>query len=222
MAIAFDTTSYSGLNAGGSTHTFSHTTSGSDRYLLVHILTITAYNAVSSVTYNGSSMTLLEEGLIFDGTYYGHLYGIVNPTSGAHDVEVTFSEAVISFEVGFSYTGVNQSTPVNASDYITHAASASPTSFSLTTSVANCWLVMHATGSGGYPSADSGTTFRDAYSAGDGGAPYAVYDSGAGVGSGANSLNVSSGVDPDDFSALIVALAPSGAAVANSGFLAFM
>jgi len=222
MAIAFDTTSYSGLNAGGSTHTFSHTTSGSDRYLFVHVISITTYSTVSGITYNGSSMTLIEEGLVYGGTYFGHLYGIVNPASGANDVEVTFSEAVISFEVGFSYTGVNQSTPVNVSDYLTYAAASSPRSFSLTTSVANCWLVMHVTSYAGYMTAESGTTFRDPYSAGDGNAPYALYDSGIGVSSGANSLSVSSGVDPDDFSALIVALAPSGAAVANSGFLAFM
>jgi hypothetical protein len=185
-------------------------------------MTITAYNAVSGVTYNGSAMTLIEEGAIFDGTYYGHLYGIVNPASGANDVVVTFTEAVISIEVGFSYTGVNQSTPINASDYLTYPASSSPRSFSLTTSVANCWLAMHMTAPLGYSTAGSGTTFRDAYSAGDGGAPYAVYDSGAGLSAGGNTLSVSSGVDPDDFSALIVALAPSGAAVTNSGFLAFM
>lgn len=222
MAISFDATSYSGLNAGGSTHTFSHTTSGSDRYLFVHVISITTYSTVSGITYNGSSMTLLEEGLVYDGTYFGHLYGIVNPASGAHDVVVTFSEAVISFEVGFSYNGVHQTTPINASDYITHAASASPTSFSLTTSVANCWLVMYATGAAGYPSADSGTTYRDTLGVADGDSTSAVYDSNAGLSAGANSLNLISGVDPDDFSALIVALEPSGGSAVNSGFLSFM
>src|SRR3990167_2947565 len=63
MAIAFDAASNSGAGTG-STHSWSHTCSWSDRLLLVGVETRNGGVSVSSITYGGEALTFLRS----DGT----------------------------------------------------------------------------------------------------------------------------------------------------------
>jgi hypothetical protein len=86
--------------------TFSHTTSGADRLLLVGVTCVNA--TISSVTYNGVGMTAVESG----GASI-RLYALVAPATGANNVVVTLSTDEAVCAVAASYTGVDQTTGYN-------------------------------------------------------------------------------------------------------------
>jgi hypothetical protein len=114
MAVAFDNvTTDTGTSA--SSTSFSHTTSGEQRLLLVWISNYPSENqsgpAPTAVTYGGVSMTA--EGNVTDGfpndESHLYLYSLVNPASGPNTVSVTWSASVTEFQVvAISFTGVDQ------------------------------------------------------------------------------------------------------------------
>lgn len=95
---------------GGSPLTFTHTVSaGSDRCLIVGAAAY-APGSVPTVTYNGTSMTLINS-INNDGTETCLFY-LVNPDTGANDVVVTAAGSDDITAGADSYTGVDQSTPI--------------------------------------------------------------------------------------------------------------
>jgi hypothetical protein len=108
MAIALDAYATS---AGNSPLTFAHTVAGTDRVLLVGVVTDSTATS-PSVTYNGVSMTLIAETASFtiDGlTTDVSLFRLVAPATGANNVVVTGG---LCTAYARSYTGVDQTTPV--------------------------------------------------------------------------------------------------------------
>lgn len=85
MAIAVDSTS-SG-SSGSSPFILSHTCSGSDRVLIVFVMS-TDGGGTPSVTYNGTSMTLIVSRNIAD-EMKGFAFGLEDPDTGTHDISVT-------------------------------------------------------------------------------------------------------------------------------------
>ena len=105
-AVNFDN-SANGSQDSGTSLTYTLTTAGSDRYLVVG--TCTQGNAdVSAVTFNGDSLTQVQE---LDNTDHSEFWELVNPdvvTNG--DVVVTLTDAAI-ISGASSWNGVDQSTP---------------------------------------------------------------------------------------------------------------
>lgn len=112
-AVSAGTTSDSSL-------TFSHTSSGSNRLMLVGVsINNDNLETVSSVTYNG--MTAQSLGSVDHQGSRGddarvEIWGLVEPAQGSHDVVVTFSASLRRYAVVgvVTFTGVNQIDPVGA------------------------------------------------------------------------------------------------------------
>jgi hypothetical protein len=104
--VAFDASTQD-IFRTSSSFSFSHTTTGNQRYLTV----AGAVNSVDStgVTYNSVSMSLKSRST--SGSLRSEIYELVNPASGSNSVAVTLpsSQSVICRAV--SFTGVNPSTP---------------------------------------------------------------------------------------------------------------
>jgi hypothetical protein len=157
MAIAYDTVTHSGFSSASS-FSFSHTTSGSDRLLIVHVYD--GNDRVTNVTYNGVGLTLVED-LLMTGAAAGQyiqLWYLLNPASGTNNVTITGSASMSLYASAVSYTGVEQTGQPDAST----KQAASPNT-SLTTTVTttddNCWLMGYAY-RGTTISAGAGTTLR--------------------------------------------------------------
>ncbi len=118
MAIALD--AYTTATYAFPPATFSHTVSGSNRLLLVGV--VSEFSSTPgggthpSVTYNGVAMTHLASTADFhsvdDYWLMTSLFALVAPDTGTHDVVVTYTAADVFSLFARSYTGVNQTTPV--------------------------------------------------------------------------------------------------------------
>src|SRR5882724_8240704 len=106
MAISFDV-AVNGSFAS-TTLTWSHTCSGTNRYLVVLIRAGSA-DTLTGVTYNGVAMTPLKKilvntsGSVQDNFY---VYGLANPASGANNIVASASTAVTILGLSASYKGV--------------------------------------------------------------------------------------------------------------------
>jgi hypothetical protein len=80
--IAFDAASGgTRFNSAGTSHSWSHTCTGSDRFLVVQVGSFRSAgggDVVSGVTYNGVSMTLLGKDDVQTNTQYYYYYLIIN------------------------------------------------------------------------------------------------------------------------------------------------
>lgn len=132
-AIAFDATTNRTSETGSST-TFSHTTSGSNRALTV---SFSSYRGASSCTYSGTSMSLgtsASQGSAKSGVYY-----LASPASGANNVVFTPSSGGCDHICAISFTGADSS-PLGVVG--TNVGTNSDTiSKSVTTTQANSFLV---------------------------------------------------------------------------------
>lgn len=163
MAIAVDS-SVSGLSATpGSSLTWSHTCTGSNRILFVGAVTNEADNTdyVTGVTYNGVAMTRVDS-FRSQGQGGTVMYMLVNPASGANNVVVSLSASKNIYGASTSYTGALQtgqpdSNNGNASDPVTTLT------VNTTVVLANSWLVSVAgrkAGSSDTIAASTNTTSR--------------------------------------------------------------
>lgn len=175
MAIAFDAATDGGLVVPGTSLTWSHTCSGSDRLLRVGVRsTQSITDNVTGVTYNGVALTLI--GRVNGGGGFEprtvSLWELVNPASGAHDVVVSGTSDVIMGESA-SYTGVGA-----GHDHFNTAQTGAGSSLSVSvTPVADqCWIQGVFGNDVGDPSAGTGATER--VSAGNG---IGLYDNNAAI-----------------------------------------
>jgi hypothetical protein len=197
MAIAVDNTS-SGYTAGGNTSlTYAHTCAGSDRVLIVVAWAgLNTSTPVFTATYNGVSMTQLFDGTATNWRY--RVFYLVAPATGANNVVVSCSSGNgYIYSCSASYTDVDQTTPIDATD--THAtfSSATSTSDSITTVTNNAWalMAMPINSGGGSPiAAGTATTRRSAVVFGGNGEWVALFDkNGATSPAGSATLNATMG-----------------------------
>lgn len=141
MAIAFDAATGPNYSASGTTNTFAHTCTGSDRILFVvaaHHNTVPA-SSVTGITYAGVAMTLLRTYQSSNAKF--DLYYLVAPATGSNNVVITMDISDASIGIAASYTGVDQTSPIDVSG---DGGPTTTTSYSqsLTTTVDNCWSIM--------------------------------------------------------------------------------
>lgn len=142
MAIAFDA-STDGNFTSGTSRTFSHTCTGSDRILFVQAIINTSSDLVTGVTYNGVSMTQVTT-TSPNANRRIYLYYLVGPNTGANNVVITTSASTAIGGNAASYTGVAQSgTIIDVSTTATDTSS--PIDTTLTTTVDNCWAILLTT-----------------------------------------------------------------------------
>lgn len=130
--IAFDNSAQK--KATGDT-SWLHTTAGTERYILVGIVTD---RTVTGVTYNSVALTQL--GTVSGAGAACYLYGLVNPTSGANSVAVTFSAGASERVMwSISLTGVSQAVPIGT--VATHTVGSSQSTTNITVLYNNSWTV---------------------------------------------------------------------------------
>jgi len=161
MAIAFDSMTES-TESSNPAITLSHTCNGSNRILFVIGWVRGNGNTVSSMTYNGVSMTQI--GSQLDTGTGNHdksfMFYLVNPASGTHDVSISFSGNNYCYAIACSYTGAKQTgQPDNSADRTTKSETNS--TVSLTTVADNSWVIMGWAGTGSSATAGTGTTKRN-------------------------------------------------------------
>lgn len=140
--IQFDAASNSGYQAAASTYNWSHTCTGSNRFLAVDVSLLSAGQTVTGITYNGVALSFI--GAQSTVTSFGRVesWGLVNPASGSNSIAVTLSGTIASAGTAVSYTGVHQTTPTEAfnSAQATNTGSATDASVVVTSVAGQCWI----------------------------------------------------------------------------------
>jgi hypothetical protein len=112
LNVAVDATS-TGTSTGGD-FSVSHTTSGSDRLMLVGVsINNLGSNSVNGITYNGDALTRV--GWQQDVGVRVEIWALVNPTVGTHDVIIDIVGTSGGNTAGvMTFTGVDQTTPLGS------------------------------------------------------------------------------------------------------------
>jgi hypothetical protein len=227
MAIAHDS-SAAGMASGTVTSlTFAHTCSGNNRIMLVGWAFIDGNSrTLSSITYNGDAST----GDVYAPytpsgfRYNGLVYFTAPDAGGSYNVVITASGAVSNNILGasISYTGVDQTNPINTKDE-TYVNPGSTVTATMTTTVNNCWLA--GTGlcnDSGTFSAGTDTTMRTKSSYGN--SWIAGFDSNSARSTGSNSIQCQYQANTA-LNFMVAALAPAvagGGTVTPSGSLGLL
>jgi len=209
MAIAFDAVS-DGYNNGTSL-TFAHTCTGSDRFLVVGIK-LYGDNDITGVTYNSVSMTHIGTAVLAGEGSRAVLYGLTAPSTGANNIIISRTSSNHILATGASYTGVSQTGQPEA--FGTDAdGSSSQTTPAATVVSADAWLVAVgvAAFTGNAFEAKTATTMRrdnDELVTGT----QATFDSGGTVATGSQQLAFGQvGNNTGDLAGVVAVLAPVGA-----------
>lgn len=120
-------TSTSGIQSGAFTDniTFSMTTAGSNRALLVFVADGGLPGSVS-VTYNGVAMTRSTATAGTPSAFVGDVFYLAAPASGAHDVVVTIDTQLgNSYAYAVALSGVDQTSPIVDADTANGTAASS-------------------------------------------------------------------------------------------------
>jgi len=171
MAIALDAVAKSIEQTSTTNFTFSHTCTGSDLCLVVAVAS--SANPATSATYNGVSMTAVAAATTLNGLYIRHFY-LVAPATGANTVSITFSSAAgVAYGLSASFTGVDQSSPIDATSTGSTGTSNTGMGDSVTT-VANNAMVLGgiARGSGETLTLTTGTAHQQTNGGGTGAQAY--------------------------------------------------
>ena len=141
--VAFDAASNSGYQTAQSTYSWSHTCTGSDRFLTVGVSMLSvAGSSVSSITYNGVALSLIRARASAAGAIRAELWGLINPASGANTIVVTLSAALDSIGNAVSFSGVNQTLAYEAAnDASATNVGAADATVDITTVANNDWGV---------------------------------------------------------------------------------
>jgi len=167
MAIALDTAKDGGNNGGTANNwSFSHTCTGTNLILFVGFCGDSGGGAddVTGVTYNSVAMTLIQKNVGAAQDRFTYLYYIVNPATGAHNVQINCTASHYILAGSASYTGAAQSGQPDNSNQQQSASSATTLTSSLTTVADQCWnALLHGSyggGSSNSPTASTGSTRR--------------------------------------------------------------
>lgn len=141
--IAFDAASNSAYNTADALYSWAHTCTGSNRYLVVGVSMLSvAGSNVSGVTYGGVAMTFLGAIASGSGAIRSELWGLISPATGSNTVEVTLSAALDSIAGATSFTGVNQTSPIEGYNSATATnVGAADATVNVTTVADNDWVV---------------------------------------------------------------------------------
>lgn len=163
MAIALGNGFYGGFTVGTS-HTFSHTVEASpaDPFLFVAVQGDNVSDTLTGVTYAGAAMTLVQK-VQRAANRWCYIFYKAAPATGANNVVISGASA---FYQGFSasYTGVDQTNPVDTNPSTNTTASATSLTQTVNVVASNCWLAsfgqVDSGGAQGPVSAGTGATRR--------------------------------------------------------------
>lgn len=207
MAIARDASTTSNASAWGtgSSATFSHTCSGSDRLLLVYTFNNGNSGDPTGITYNSVAMTKINTQATDGGGFKLTLWGLLAPATGSNSVVVTWATGDgINNCTAFSYTGVKQSGLPDSSNT---GSSASSSSISVSTTVvaSNCWLAGCTRSSN---ATQSGGTNASIVNACNSNGSQCVHDSNGTVGTGSQTATIN--VSPNNTQWMnLISIAPA-------------
>lgn len=174
-AIAFDAATQGGTTTGTS-HTFSHTTSGSNRILFVQAHSTT--DVITGCTYNGSAMTLVDK---LDSGFggVGYLFYLIAPATGANNVVCSASASEALYANAVSYTGAKQSAQPDATNKANDNDGDGAYALAVTTIADNAWTVLaFNNGASAAGNAAAGSTLRATNGSWGG---FRLFDSGGAV-----------------------------------------
>lgn len=149
--IEFDAGTASGIKTAYTNFTFTHTCSTGNNRLLV--ITVQERGAtadddltVTGITYNSVAMTKAIGRLDADspttGSLRSEIWYLVAPATGSNTVSVTTTGTVTSgCAFAASFTGVNQTSPVDITGGANGKGQASPITVTVTTVSTNAWLI---------------------------------------------------------------------------------
>jgi hypothetical protein len=218
MSIAFDAAVSGGDNGGSGPLTFNHTCTGANGLILTGFNgdNIGGADDITSVLFNSVTQALLAKITAATlGDRITYLNGLLAPTTGTHAVAISCTAGHLLQGGASSYTGVKQSGLPDASLTNFSAPGATSLTTTITTTVANCWVVLveNCYSSGTPPAAGTGAT-RRAFDATNGG--WGIFDSGGPVVSpGSYSITTTRPSNPFGLAILhvVVSIAPdTGAA----------
>ena len=148
-ALAYDAVA-EGRSTSGTTLTFSHTCSGSDRVLVVFGFLNAGLSGHAGAKYNGVAMTEVVSRDFGPSTYgpSGKMWIMINPPTGAHNVEISYTNSGwIMNGSSLSLTGADQ---VDANDAVGSGEVQSGTTVSANiTPVSNAVWIVDAVGYNG-------------------------------------------------------------------------
>lgn len=141
MAITFDAGLYGGFVSASSQTTAFTMGSGTGGYLVVGVLGDATNDLVTGVTWNGTSMTLVDKQNSAPGSvFWQYLYVLAGPATGTQNVVVSASGTVNYIQTYIaSYLGVKATGQPEAA--AENAGTGDPFTTSLTTATANAWTV---------------------------------------------------------------------------------
>lgn len=141
MAIAFDAVSSNKFTTPGPT--LSHTCSGTDRVLIVAVAIVDSGGVNAGVAYNNVTMTQIGTEVVNSQSgddVWVSMWRLVAPDTGAHNISVdTFATPAHVFIAGMSFTGVDQTTPIEADS--SDSADAGNSTVTVATVSDNAWVV---------------------------------------------------------------------------------
>lgn len=164
MSITFDSSSHNST-ASGTSISSTHTCTGTNLVLfaMVYQSGDTPVGSFFSATYNGVSMTKIDDAFINDANINMALFYLLNPTTGSNTLTGIYASSATKLQVvGASYSNVKQSgVPDTFSDSGGSSTGTSMTG-SVTTIADNCWVIMAGGSQQGGLAASTGSTLRDA------------------------------------------------------------
>ena len=141
-AIAVDATAEKDYEATAASTSWSHTCTGSNLILVVHMGTYDANigeRTVSSITYDSVALTLAETADVGSGERCETWY-LINPSTGANTIAVTMGgTCTVIWGSSISFTGADQSTQPDASNSGTPTA-VDPGTLTITTANDNAYV----------------------------------------------------------------------------------
>lgn len=129
------------IGVASSTQSFS-ASSGSDNFAIYSLYAEAGagVDPITSVTYAAAAMTLAVKIQRSTGTGYQYSYYKINPATGANDATANFSPNATTLNNGFvNYTGVDQTSPIDATASSVNGSGNTTLSTTLTVVASNCW-----------------------------------------------------------------------------------
>jgi hypothetical protein len=218
MAIGIDNTQQTFNGSTVTSFTYSYTTGGSDRLLIVQLYWQNS-RTVSTITYNGVAMTAVVSPLDTGGGERHGMWYLVNPASGANNLSVTFSGTTPYVALLSSYTGIDQASPIGATRTETGLETGTSYSEALTTTTNDSWIVWGTREYAGRTiSAGADTTLlqREA-------TIYGMIQarSTSGAAAGSRTLTLTASASGNWFSDILAEIKPATVVANNNGFMAF-
>lgn len=162
MAIAFGAISTGADGSGASSRSVTLSSSGTDVVGLVGVYgelsSNPATDALTGVTWGGTSMALVNKILRSNGLGWQYVYALANPPSGSQTITASFSGNSFIGLMAIYYTGAAQTGIPDASSTATQASTA--TSVTFNTVANNAWTIAFGLSDNGGVAAGTNMTSR--------------------------------------------------------------